>query len=229
MIETQVFLDPLHGLKLPKGTPGQLHSETSLGFGYLYYGLSRIINPKCVVCIGSKWGFSPALFALGQKHAQGDGRVYFIDAGYEQNRDDLNKSWGGAGIWKNSGGQPFVDLDLNNVEMIVARTSDVSWDKDIDILLIDGDHTYEGCKYDYEKFGPYASYILFHDTSYLEDTRRIQYDGSILPPLKNERSQYQFGVRKLVSEIEAPKFEIPIFSGLTLIDNREAKKNKRPL
>ncbi|MBC8075788.1 MAG: class I SAM-dependent methyltransferase, partial [Chloroflexales bacterium] len=46
---------------------GQLTDEPSgnLGFGYLYYSLTRIYQPQTIVCIGSYRGFSPVCFTLG--------------------------------------------------------------------------------------------------------------------------------------------------------------------
>jgi len=41
------------------------------------------------------------------------------------------------------------------------------WNLPLDILLIDGDHSYEQTKIDYENFYPYVNkdgYIIFHDT-----------------------------------------------------------------
>lgn len=43
---------------------------------------------------------------------------------------------------------------------------DVKWDKEIDILLIDGEHTYKAVKEDYEKYEPFVrpgGLIILHD------------------------------------------------------------------
>lgn len=47
-----------------------------------------------------------------------------------------------------------------------SDSRNVDWDKDIDILFIDGDHTYAGVKADYEKYEPYVvkgGLIILHD------------------------------------------------------------------
>ena len=47
----------------------------------------------------------------------------------------------------------------------IAKT----WDKEIDVLFIDGDHTYSQVKLDYNNFSPFVKkggFIVFHDTHY---------------------------------------------------------------
>ena len=53
-------------------------------------------------------------------------------------------------------------------EFICSDSKLVKWDKEIDVLYIDGDHSYEGCKADYDKYEPYVrkgGLILIHDTT----------------------------------------------------------------
>lgn len=47
-----------------------------------------------------------------------------------------------------------------------STTLPEGWDKEIDVLFIDGDHSYEGCKGDIDAWAPFVKdkgVILFHD------------------------------------------------------------------
>ena len=60
-------------------------------------------------------------------------------------------------------------LKLDNINFIKGYFNDVvkTWDKDIDILHIDGSHDYDSVKEDYENWSPFVKdtgFILFHDT-----------------------------------------------------------------
>jgi hypothetical protein len=71
----------------------------NLGFGFIFYGLTRTVRPKNIVVIGSKGGFAPITYALGIKDNEGNkiskiecstidleskdhGKVFFIDPSY---------------------------------------------------------------------------------------------------------------------------------------------------
>lgn len=195
------YSDNLNGKFIPSGSTGQGHDQNSLGFGYIYYGLSKIIKPKTVVVIGSGTGFSPSMFALG-----GSEKVYFIDASYNEKEHGYNRGWGGTSKWTSDGEKVFDELNISeNVELIVSESKDVQWSADIDILLIDGDHTYEGCKSDWLKYGPYAKYVLFHDS------------------LHEENNTYKWGVKKLVDELSNMGYSIinlPFYAGLSILENK---------
>lgn len=56
--------------------------------------------------------------------------------------------------------------DLGNVIQILQNSTKVPWELPVDAIFIDGDHTYEGCKADFEKYSPFLKtpgYIFFHD------------------------------------------------------------------
>ncbi|MBU0612351.1 class I SAM-dependent methyltransferase [Patescibacteria group bacterium] len=58
----------------------------------------------------------------------------------------------------------------NVVEDIKAIT------QEIDLLFIDGDHSYEGCKADWDLYSPYlksGSCVIFHDCGWAEGVRRV--------------------------------------------------------
>lgn len=124
------------------------------------YEFIRSLQPEVVFEIGTRNGISTTaiLCALADNNK---GKLYSIDIKdcleRTQNNltDELRKRW----------------------EFTRANSKDFykKWDKKIDILLIDGDHSYEMCKSDfenYEKFVKEGGYIFLHDTIALEGVKQ---------------------------------------------------------
>ncbi len=86
--------------------------------------------------------------------------------------------------------------DVLRAELICQDSRQVAWDRQIDLLFVDGGHTYEVVRSDIERFGPHVvagGIMAVHDyarsTEYLEE-RASRYPAR--PPL---------GVRKAVDEL----------------------------
>ena len=108
--------------------------------------------------IGVKRGQSTKAFLKGLKDRvkttegfDGSGVLYSVDIKKKYQKsirdEELKKNW------------VFIEGDSKQIE----------WDKPIDILFIDGSHTYEGCKADYEKYESFVKedgLILMHDVLY---------------------------------------------------------------
>jgi predicted O-methyltransferase YrrM len=78
--------------------------------------------------------------------------------------------------------EPNKDIDWT---YIVGDSKTAEWDKPIDILFIDGDHTYEGAKADFEKYSKFVKpggIIFMHDVSH-----------------------HRYGVKECWAEITLPK------------------------
>ena len=116
------------------------------------------IKPKVTVELGVDYGYSSFLMSLCQSNP-----VYGIDC------FDVSVH----GPREDDDYQFVLDvkdkLKLNNLEIIKGYFDDVvkTWDKEIDLLHIDGLHDYENCKNDCDTWAPLLKedgVILFHDT-----------------------------------------------------------------
>lgn len=116
------------------------------------------IEPKVTVELGVDYGYSSFLMALCQKNT-----VYGVDC--------FDVSVHGP---REDDDYQFVmsvkeKLGLDNLEIIKGYFNDVAktWDKEIDLLHIDGLHDYQNCKNDCDTWAPLVKedgVILFHDT-----------------------------------------------------------------
>ena len=116
------------------------------------------IKPEVTVELGVDYGYSSFLMALCQ-----DNPVYGIDC--------FDVSVHGP---REDDDYQFVmsvkeKLGLDNLEIIKGYFDDVAktWNKEIDLLHIDGLHDYENCKNDCDIWAPLVKedgVILFHDT-----------------------------------------------------------------
>lgn len=151
------------------GDKGHMVNEKDnfLGFGLLHYSLIRLIQPQRVLCIGSRKGFIPAILALACKDNR-YGKVDFVDAGYG---DEDNKAWSGVGFWKkNDSKKHFQFLGLNKwLKSYIMTTEEFAKkcpNRKYEYIYVDGDHSYEGVKLDYELFWPRLNkngFMVFHD------------------------------------------------------------------
>lgn len=135
--------------------------DDSLGFGYVYYGLTRLFRPQVILCIGSFRGFSPVCFTLGLADNR-QGKCYFIDPGKvdgywhdENNFSSLNSRFGLD--------NRMTHFKKTSQEVVASRVIKES----IDLLFIDGDHSYAGVKFDFDHFSPMVQpggLLLLHDS-----------------------------------------------------------------
>lgn len=133
-------------------------SKGGLGYGWVHYSLIRLLRAEKVLCVGSRWGFIPAVCALACK--DGDyGMVDFVDAGFDMDDYDkvAGKHWGGQGFWKKCNPKKyFGKFGLEEYIFLYTMTSkeyaSKYKNKKYDYIHIDGDHSYEGVKLDFELF-----------------------------------------------------------------------------
>lgn len=154
---------------------------SNLGYGWIHYALIRNLQPEHVLCIGSRYGFIPAICALACKDNQ-KGSVDFVDAGYNLYNPKDKNHWGGVGYWHTREGKAaFNKFNLEKyIRLFVTTTTRYKKEfpnKTWSYIYIDGDHSYAGVKRDFSYFWPSLTnggYVLLHDI-YTKDLGGLNY------------------------------------------------------
>jgi hypothetical protein len=145
------------------------------------------LAPETIVDLGVDFGYSTFCFAIS-----GIGHVYAVDtfegdehAGFRNTQESVESI--------------IKKLGLDNITLVSGTFENVarSWDKELDVLHIDGLHTYEAVRRDYEswvKFVKPTGVILLHDTCV-----------------------DSFGVRRLFDQIDLPKANFVHSNGLGVL------------
>lgn len=149
----------------------------------VFWGVISEMKPKSVVEIGSYLGKSTTLLALGLQHHSGpDARVSAIDP-HTGDRQQLNAL--------NLATLPSLDLFRRHiqgagvgdlVEEHIATSDKVAqtWTKAIDLLYIDGWHSYGAVRADTMNFASKLSpngVVCFDDYAYYEEVRQAADDA----------------------------------------------------
>jgi hypothetical protein len=213
-------------------------TKSHLGDGLIIYSLIQHMRAKVCVCIGSGGGFIPRIMTQAkvdlhkQKIFEGDSDYNWGDIGVTYLVDACN-GVGGPNDLENE--DSF--FRLNFYPRLIKSTSVdayydffVRQDIKIDVLFIDGDHSYDGVKTDFDLYSKILSdngLIIIHDTD-------SDYEETLIVSEDTKKDHYRFdGPAKFVKELgESPEWNLiklhnfrilkdkPSSSGITIINKK---------
>jgi predicted O-methyltransferase YrrM len=136
----------------------------------LYVLASKLKQPSVAVEIGSFLGSSATFIALGLRHK---GQLYCVDT---WNNDAMDESAPPrdtfADFTKNVHDFRQTIVPLRGTSVSVSNT----FARKIDLLFIDGDHSYDGCLNDWLSWNRYlapGAVVAFHDIGWAEGVIKV--------------------------------------------------------
>ncbi len=217
------------------------HGATDLhmGDGIIVYSLIQHMRAKTCVCIGSGGGFIPRIMTqarldlYNQKIFDGNNDYNWGDIGVTYVVDACNGIGGPTDLEDETSffRSTFYPRLIKSTSVDAYYDFFVRQDIKIDLLFIDGDHSYEGVKEDFDLYSKILSdngVIILHDTD-------SSYEGTLIVSEDAKKDFHKFdGPSRLVKELEKNNdwnlinlhnFRIlmdkPSSSGITIINRKK--------
>jgi hypothetical protein len=213
-------------------------TKSHLGDGLIVYSLVQHMRAKVCVCIGSGGGFIPRIITQAridlhnQQILEGNPDYNWGDIGVTYLVDACNGVGGPTDIEDETSffRTKFYPRLIKSTSVDAYYDFFVRQDIKIDFLFIDGDHSYEGVKKDFEL---YSKIISDNGTIVLHDTDK-NYEKSLIVSEDSKKDHHPFdGPSKLVEELQqSPEWNLinlhnfrilmdkPSSSGITIINKK---------
>ena len=199
------FITTNEGVDIPyRWTHGA--TKEHMGDGLLVYSIIQHMRAKVCVCIGSGGGFIPRIMTQArmdlweQKIFEGNNEKNWGDIGATYVVDACNGIGGKSDIEDESSlfRSAFHPRFIKETSEKAYYDFFVKQDIKIDVLFIDGDHSYEGVKLDFDLYSTILSdkgIIMIHDTD-------ESYENELIVSEDSKKHWDKFdGPAKLIKEL----------------------------
>ncbi len=191
---------------------GQCETDSNIGLGWLYYAQVRILRPLHIVCIGSWRGFVPMVLAKGLVDNAQNGRVTFIDPSLV---DDFWIDTEKVRLW-------FTSFGLDNIDHFRYTTQEfvnTEWYRkmsNIGILFVDGFHSADQAKFDYEAF---EHLLVPGGCAFFHDAVRKKISGIYGFDKAYEHTVCDY-IKKLRSNEDLQVYDFSLADGVAMVSKR---------
>jgi len=197
----------------------QRAEDQNLGLGWLYYSLGRVLRPRRAIVIGSWRGFVPLMLGKALEDNLEQGEVIFIDPSlvddFWKHKADVKAYFGGLGV------ENIRHFCMTTQEFV--ESPDYELLGEIGIVFIDGRHTQEQARFDYDSFKGLLAprgLVLLHDSMIVRDDKAYGAD-------KAYKMTVKYFVDQLKEDASLQVFDLPFgASGLTLVRKLDGEESR---